>query len=77
MSTTTISNDDSEFLLYINDPDGRLIHCCTYEQYLIAAHISNFGICSLDDGNLVLISNNHIRNFNVQDYITKNNQYLH
>jgi len=71
---TTMCNDDIEFLLYINDPDAHLIHCCTYEQYLIPANVSNFGICSLDDGNLVLVAKKDIRVLNVQDYIKKNKE---
>ncbi|CAF3707682.1 unnamed protein product [Rotaria sp. Silwood1] len=75
--TTTMCNDDIELLLYINDPDNRLIHCCTYQEYLISAHVSNFGICSLDDGNLVLIAKKDIRVLNIQDYLKKNKEHFH
>jgi len=63
------NNDDMELLFYINDPHGRLIHCCSYEKYLITTHISNFGICSLDDGNVILMTENDIRLLNFQNSI--------
>ncbi len=67
------NNDkDIELLLYINDPDGRLIHCCTYQKYIISTRLPNFGICSFDDGNLVLIEKKDIRILDVQDYFKKN-----
>ena len=70
-----MSDDDVELLLYINDPTSRLIHCCTYEEYLIPARISHFGICSSNDGNLVLVTKKDIRILNLQDYLKTNRQF--
>ena len=67
-------NNDIDLLLYINDPDARLIHCCTLQQYLISAHVSNFGICSLDDGNFLVLTKKDIRILNVQDYLNINKE---
>jgi len=70
-------NDDIELLLYINDPEARLIHCCTYQQYLISVNITHFGFSSLDNGNLVLLSKQDIRILNIQDYLKQNNKLFH
>jgi len=47
---------ESDRMFYINDPDGRLIHCCNHQRYLFVNHLPNFGICSFENGDLVLIS---------------------
>lgn len=61
-------------VLYINDPDNRLIHCCNYQEYLIPIHVSNYGISSLNDGNLILVTKKDIRLLNVQDYLKQNKE---
>jgi hypothetical protein len=70
-------DNNIELLLYINDPDGRLIHCCTYQKYLMSTRLTNFGICSLDDGNLVLIEKKDIRILSFQNYLNKNQLNFH
>ncbi len=71
--STTTSDNQVELLLYINDPDSHLIHCCTYENYLTSANVSNYGICSLNDGNLIIITKKDIRALDVQNYLRGNN----
>jgi hypothetical protein len=68
-----MSDNQVELLLYIDDPDNHLIHCCNYEKYLTSATVSNYGICSLNDGNLIIITRKDIRALNVQDYLRRNN----
>ncbi|CAF4964584.1 unnamed protein product [Rotaria sp. Silwood1] len=72
-TTTTTSNDQFEQLLFVNDVKGHVIHCCTYKQYLIPIQINAFGICPLDNGNLVLVASRDIRGLKVQNYLQKNN----
>ncbi|CAF3508591.1 unnamed protein product [Rotaria sordida] len=72
-STTTTSNNQLEPLLFVNDVKSHVIHCCTYEQYLISIQINAFGICPLDDGNLILVTSRDIRGLKVQNYLQRNN----
>ncbi len=71
-TATTISNGEIELLLFVNDLKSHLIHCCSCEQYLIPIQVNAFGICPLNDGNLVLVASKDIRGLNVQNYLQKN-----
>ncbi len=72
-TATTMSNGEIKLLLFVNDLKSHLIHCCTYEQYLIPIQVNAFGICALNNGNLALIASKDIRGLNVQDYLKNNN----
>ena len=62
------ANDDTGLLLYVNDPNGRCVHCSTYQEYLISTQIGSYGMYSSSDGNLLLITHKDIRILNVQHY---------
>jgi hypothetical protein len=66
-------NDETELLLFVNDPKSHLIHCCTHQQYLIPIQVNAFGISSLNDGNLSLVATQDIRGLKVQDFLRRNN----
>jgi hypothetical protein len=70
--TSQIVNEETQLLLYINDPKSHIIHCCTHERYLISIDSNSFGICLTTDQNLILVGNKDIRGLNVQDYIQRN-----
>ncbi|CAF4292521.1 unnamed protein product [Adineta steineri] len=71
-SESASSYGESQLLLFINDPKSHFIHCCTYERYVISIEVNSFGICSLNDGNLAIVSNQDIRALKVQEYLEKN-----
>ncbi|CAF4120631.1 unnamed protein product [Adineta steineri] len=71
-TVTTMCNDEIKLLLFVNDLNGHLIHCCTHEQYLIPIQVNAFGICPLDDGNLSLVASKDIRGLKVQDHLKRN-----
>lgn len=75
-TTTTMSDENIQSLLFINDVKGHLIHCCNYQAYLIPIQVNAFGICSLNDGNLSIVANKDIRGLNIQEYLQKNNVQL-
>ena len=76
-ATTTMQNENVEYsLLFVNDPESHLIHCCDHFQYQTPIQVNAFGICALDDGNLALIGNKDLRGLNVQHYLKENNVQL-
>lgn len=68
-----MSNENIQSLLFINDLKSHLIHCCSYQQYLIPIQVNAFGICSLNDGNLSLVASRDVRGLKIQDYLQRNN----
>jgi hypothetical protein len=66
-------NNQPELLLFVNDLKSHLIHCCTYQQYLIPIQVNAFGICSLNDGNVALVASRDIRGLKVTDFLQRNN----
>ncbi|CAF1222207.1 unnamed protein product [Adineta steineri] len=71
-SESASSHSESQLLLFINDPKSHFIHCCTYERYVISIEVNSFGICSLNDGNLAIVTNQDVRALKVQEYLEKN-----